>query len=42
MDPLFAIGLAGTIVQFVDFGTKIFLEGKELYKAGSQVRIPED
>jgi hypothetical protein len=35
MDPLSAIGLAGTIVQFVDFGTKIVVEGRELYKSGS-------
>jgi hypothetical protein len=35
MDPFAAIGLAGTIVQFVDFGSKIILEGRELFKSGS-------
>jgi len=35
MDPLTAIGLAGTVVQFVDFGSRVLLEGRELYKSGS-------
>ncbi|TGO60900.1 hypothetical protein BELL_1182g00010 [Botrytis elliptica] len=35
MDPLSAIGLAGTIVQFVDFSCKIVGHGVELYKEGS-------
>jgi len=35
MDPLTAVGLAGTIVQFVDFSSKLLLEGRELYKSGS-------
>lgn len=35
MDPLSSIGLAGNIVQFVDFGTKIIVQGRELYKSGS-------
>lgn len=35
MDPLSAVGLAGTIVQFVDFSLKIVGEGVELYKSGS-------
>jgi hypothetical protein len=35
MDPLSAVGLAGTVVQFVDFGCRIVSEGRELYKSGS-------
>ena len=31
MDPISAIGLAGSIVQFVDFSWKIFSETKDLY-----------
>jgi hypothetical protein len=33
MDPLTALSVAGTIVQFADFGTRLFSEGKELYKS---------
>jgi hypothetical protein len=33
MDPLTALSLAGTIIQFVDFGCKLLAEGKELYKS---------
>ncbi|CZR63072.1 uncharacterized protein PAC_12969 [Phialocephala subalpina] len=32
MDPLTALSLAGTVVQFVDFGTKLFSEIFQLYK----------
>lgn len=35
MDPLSAVGLAGTLVQLVDFSSKIVKEGHELYKSGS-------
>jgi hypothetical protein len=31
MDPLTALSVAGTIVQFADFGSRLFSEGKELY-----------
>jgi hypothetical protein len=31
MDPLTAFSLAGTIIQFVDFGSKLFSEGRALY-----------
>ena len=31
MDPLTALSLAGTVVQFVDFGIKLFSEGRQLY-----------
>lgn len=33
MDPLSALSLAGNIIQFVDFGTRLFAEGQELYKS---------
>lgn len=33
MDPLTALSLAGTIVQFVDFGCRLLAEGKELYRS---------
>jgi hypothetical protein len=34
MDPVSAFSLAGTIVQFIDFTTKLVISGHELYKAG--------
>jgi len=37
MDPLTAVGLAGTIVQFVDFTTKIVSKSTELYRSGRGV-----
>ena len=33
MDPLSALSLAGNIIQFVDFGARLFAEGQELYKS---------
>lgn len=33
MDPLSALSVAGTIIQFVDFGTNMLSSGKELYKS---------
>ena len=33
MDPLSALSLAGTIVQFVDFGSKLLSESSQLYKS---------
>ncbi|RDW79842.1 hypothetical protein BP6252_04480 [Coleophoma cylindrospora] len=35
MDPLTALSLAGTIIQFVDFGNKILRGSKELYDSTS-------
>jgi hypothetical protein len=37
MDPLSAIGLAGTIVQFIDFSRKILVGGAELYKSANGI-----
>ena len=33
MDPLTAVSLAGTIVQFVDFGSKLLTNAQELYRS---------
>jgi len=33
MDPLTAFSLAGTIIQFVDFGSRLFSEGRALYES---------
>jgi hypothetical protein len=35
MDPLTALSLTGTIVQFVDFGSKLLVECHQLYKSKS-------
>jgi hypothetical protein len=35
MDPLTALSLAGNLVQFVDFGSRLLSEGRELYKSTS-------
>jgi len=35
MDPLTAVGLAGTVVQFVSFSHEIVCLGKEIYKSSS-------
>lgn len=33
MDPLSALSIAACVVQFVDFGTKVLKDGKELYNS---------
>lgn len=35
MDPLTALSVAGTIVQFVDFGSKLLSAAQDLYKSTS-------
>ena len=35
MDPISALGLAGNIIQFIDFGCKLFSKTKAIYKDGS-------
>jgi hypothetical protein len=43
MDPLTAFSLAGTIIQFVDFGTKILSQGYEIYEsAKGQLAVDEE
>jgi len=37
MDPLTALSLAGNIIQFVDFGYKIFSSSRELYTSKNGV-----
>ncbi|PQE22020.1 Vegetative incompatibility HET-E-1 protein [Rutstroemia sp. NJR-2017a BBW] len=41
LDPLSAIGLASAIVQFVDFGSKLVSQGRELYENGSLAQNDE-
>lgn len=33
MDPISALGLAGNVVQFLDFGGRLVSKGKEIYKS---------
>jgi hypothetical protein len=33
MDPLTALSVAGTIVQFAEFGIKLFADGRNLYES---------
>lgn len=33
LDPVTALGVAGNVVQFVDFGIKLISKGKEIYKS---------
>jgi hypothetical protein len=35
MDPLSALSLSGTIVQFVDFSGKLLKDGRELYRSST-------
>jgi hypothetical protein len=35
MDPLSPLSLAGTIVQFVDFGSRLLLDRWEMYKSST-------
>jgi hypothetical protein len=35
LDPLSALSLAGTVVQFVDFASKILKKGREIYSSAS-------
>jgi hypothetical protein len=35
LDPFSALGLAGNIVQFVDFSSELFSKSKEIYKSAS-------
>lgn len=38
-DPLSALSLAACIAQFIDFGSKLFRQTKEISEAGSAVSI---
>jgi len=35
MDPLSALSIAGTVVQFVDFGLNIVSKGRRIYRSGN-------
>lgn len=37
MDPLTALSVAGTIVQFADFGIRLFSESRKLYRSSKGV-----
>jgi hypothetical protein len=34
MDPLSALSIAGTVVQFVDFGLNVVSKGRRIYRSG--------
>lgn len=38
MDPLTAFGLAANVLQFIDFTSKLFVLGMEIYRVGESVR----
>lgn len=43
MDPLTALSLAGNVIQFVEFGTKLLSQGYELYKStGGKLQAEEE
>ena len=42
LDPLTAVGLAGTVVQFVDFSTKLVSHSVELYEKGGRQELAAD
>ncbi|OCK82329.1 hypothetical protein K432DRAFT_349202 [Lepidopterella palustris CBS 459.81] len=47
LDPFTALGLAGNVLQIIDFGSKLFSEGSELYKSSigassSNVQLEKD
>lgn len=37
LDPLTALSVASSVIQFVDFGTKLISKGKEIYKSADGV-----
>ena len=37
MDPVATLGLAASIVQFVDFSWKLWIQTKDLYESGTGV-----
>ena len=38
MEPLTALGLAANIFQFIDFASKLFSLGQDIYRAGESRR----
>lgn len=43
MDPLTALSVAGNVIQFVDFSTKLLSQGYELYKSvGGKLKADEE
>jgi hypothetical protein len=39
LDPLTALSLAGNIIQFVDFATKLFIKGREIYNPAEGLSV---
>ena len=39
MEPLTALGLAASVAQFIDFGSKLVGKTREIAKAGSSVSV---
>ena len=39
MEPLIALGLAASVAQFIDFGSKLVGKTREIAKAGSSVSV---
>jgi hypothetical protein len=42
LDPLSALSVASTIVQFVDFGSELLSQGRELYKMKNKGQLMVD
>ena len=41
LEALLALGLAGNVIQLVDFGSKLVARGREIHKSGSLNEIEE-
>jgi hypothetical protein len=41
MDPVTALSLAAAVVQFVDFGSEILSEAKQIHEAGSSTGVSD-
>ena len=39
MEPLFALSLAASVAQFIDFGSKLVVKSKEIAENGSSVLV---
>ena len=39
MDPISALSLAANIIQFIDFGTRLLRDSKEIADTGSSVSV---
>ena len=39
MDPLSALSLAASVAQLIDFGSKVFLETRQIAQSGSSISV---